>query len=123
MAPIILIPPKSTLRRTSAVIIVPIAPKSTDDNALQMHSLIFPHSFVNAATKSVTTKKPTAIPNPIQAKRGKTVTVPVILRTRVTTPAIRPVIRPNAVQLILQQQFKEPIISPPVTVYSCYTVW
>ena len=114
-----LIPPKSTARRTRAVKISPKAPNCKVDNALQMQPLsLFSHSPVKAATKNVTTRRPTAIPKPIQAKRGKIVIVPVMVRTSVTIPAIRLAIRPETVQPILQLQLKKPIISPPLTVYA-----
>ena len=114
-----LIPPKSTARRTRAVKIAPKAPNCKVDNALQMQPLsLFSHSPVKAATKNVTTRRPTAIPKPIQAKRGKIVIVPVIVRTSATMPEIRLAIRPNAVQPILQLQLKKPIISPPLTLYA-----
>ena len=114
-----LIPPKSTARRMRAVKIAPKAPNCKDDKALQMHPLsLFSHSPVKAATKNVTTRRPTAIPKPIQAKRGKIVIVPVIVRTSATMPEIRLAIRPNAVHPVLQLQLKKPIISPPLTVYA-----
>ena len=114
-----LIPPKSTARRTRAVKISPKAPNCKVDNALQMQPLsLFSHSPVKAATKNVTTRRPTAIPKPIQAKRGKIVIVPVIVRTNATMPEIRLAIRPKAVHPVLQLQLKKPIISPPLTVYA-----
>ena len=119
MAPIMLIPPKSTAIRTRAVKIAPNAPICKVDKARQMQPLSFLSSSVKAATKNVTIRSPTAIPKPIQAKRGKTAIVPVMLRTSATTPAIRLAIRPEAVQPILQLQLKKPIISPPLTVYAC----
>ena len=73
---------------------------------------------MKAATKNVTIRSPTAIPKPIQAKRGKIVIVPVIVRTSATMPEIRLAIRPNAVHPVLQLQLKKPIISPPLTVYA-----
>ena len=114
-----LIPPKSTARRMRAVKIAPKAPNCKDDNALQMQPLsLFSHSPVKAATKNVTTRRPTAIPKPIQAKRGKIVIVPVIVRTSATMPETRLAIRPNAVHPVLQLQLKKPIISPPLTLYA-----
>ena len=114
-----LIPPKSTARRTRAVKIAPKAPNCKVDKALQMQPLsLFSHSPVKAATKNVTTRRPTAIPKPIQAKRGKIVIVPVIVRTSATMPETRLAIRPNAVHPVLQLQLKKPIISPPITVYA-----
>ena len=114
-----LIPPKSTARRMRAVKIAPKAPNCKVDNALQMQPLsLFSHSPVKAATKNVTTRRPTAIPKPIQAKRGKIVIVPVIVRTNATMPEIRLAIRPNAVHPVLQLQLKKPIISPPLTLYA-----
>lgn len=119
IAPIMLIPPKSTARRTRALKIAPNAPNCRVDNALQMHPLsLFSHSPVKAATKNVTIRRPTAIPKPIQAKRGKIVIVPVMVRTSVTIPAIRLATRPNAVQPVLQLQLKKPITSPPLTLYA-----
>ncbi len=118
MAPIMLIPPKSTARRTRAVKIAPNAPNCKVDKALQMQPLSFLPSSVKAATPKVTIRRPTAIPKPIHKKRGKTVIVPVILRTRVTIPAIRLTIIPETVQPSLQLQLKKPIISPPLTVYA-----
>ena len=119
MAPIMLIPPKSTARSTSAVKLAPKAPSCKVDNALQMQPFsLFSHSPVKAATKNVTIRRPTAIPKPIQAKRGKSVIGPVMVRTSVTIPAIRLAIRPKAVQPVLQLQLKKPIISPPLTVYA-----
>ena len=117
MAPIMRIPPKSTARSTRAVKIAPKAPNCKVDSALQMQPLSFLPSSVKAATKNVTIRSPTAIPKPIQAKRGKIVIVPVIVRTSVTIPAIRLAIRPNAVHPVLQLQLKKPIISPPIAVY------
>ena len=117
MARVMLIPPKSTARRMRAVKIAPSAPNCKVDNALQMQPLsLFSHSPVKAATKNVTTRRPTAIPKPIQAKRGKIVIVPVIVRTSATMPEIRLAIRPSAVHPVLQ--LKKPIISPPLTVYA-----
>ena len=114
-----LIPPKSTARRMRAVKIAPKAPNCKVDNALQMQPLsLFSHSPVKAATKNVTTRRPTAIPKPIQAKRGKIVIVPVMVRTNATIPEIRLAIRPKAVNPVLQLQLKKPIISPPLTVYA-----
>ena len=114
-----LIPPKSTARRMRAVKIAPKAPNCKVDKALQMQPLsLFSHSPVKAATKKVTIRRPTAIPKPIQAKRGKIVIVPVIVRTSATMPEIRLAIRPNAVHPVLQLQLKKPIISPPLTVYA-----
>ncbi len=118
MAPIMLIPPKSTARRTRAVNIAPNAPNCKVDKALQMQPLSFLSSSVKAATKNVIIRRPTAIPKPIQAKRGKIVIVPVIVRTSATMPEIRLAIRPNAVHPVLQLQLKKPIISPPLTVYA-----
>ena len=114
-----LIPPKSTARRTRAVKIAPNAPNCKVDKALQMQPLsLFSHSPVKAATKNVTIRRPTAIPKPIQAKRGKIVIVPVIVRTSATMPETRLAIRPNAVHPVLQLQVKKTIISPPLTVYA-----
>ena len=114
-----LIPPKSTARRMNAVKIAPKAPNCKVDKALQMQPLsLFSHSPVKAATKNVTTRRPTAIPKPIQAKRGKIVIVPVIVRTSATMPEIRLAIRPKAVHPVLQLQLKKTIISPPLTVYA-----
>ena len=119
MAPIMLIPPKSTARRMRAVKIAPKAPNCKVDKALQMQPLsLFSHSPVKAATKNVTIRRPTAIPKPIQAKRGKIVIVPVMVRTNATIPEIRLAIRPKAVHPVLQLQLKKPIISPPLTVYA-----
>ena len=116
MAPIAVIPPKSTARRTSAVKIVPNAPNCKVDNSLQMQPLSFLFSFVKAATSNVTTSSPTAIAKPIHKKSGKTAIVPVMLRISVTIPATRLAAIPNAVQPILQLQ--KPIISPPLIVYA-----
>ena len=114
-----LIPPKSTPRRMRAVKIAPKAPNCKVDKALQMQPLsLFSHSPVKAATKNVTIRRPTAIPKPIQAKRGKIVIVPVMVRTNATIPEIRLAIRPKAVHPVLQLQLKKPIISPPLTVYA-----
>ena len=116
MAPIMLIPPKSTARRTRAVKIAPNAPSCRVDNALHTQHLSFRSSSVEATIKSVTINNPIATPKPIHKKRGKTVIVPVMLRTSATTPAIRLTIRPETVQPLLQ--LKKPIISPPLTVYA-----
>lgn len=114
-----LIPPKSTARRMRAVKITPKAPNCKVDNARQMQPFsLFSHSPVKAATKNVTIRRPTAIPKPIQAKRGKIVIVPVMVRTNATIPEIRLAIRPKAVHPVLQLQLKKPIISPPLTVYA-----
>ena len=113
-----LIPPKSTARRTRAVKIAPNAPNCKVDKALQMQPLSLLPSSVKAATPNVIIKSPTAIPKPIQAKRGKIVIVPVIVRTSATMPETRLAIRPNAVHPVLQLQLKKPIISPPLTVYA-----
>ncbi len=119
MAPIMLIPPKSTTRRTRAVKIAPNAPNCKVDNALQMQPLSFlSPSPVKATTKNVIIRNPTASPKPIHKKSGKIVIVPVTFRTSATIPAIRLTIRPEAVQPILQLQLKKPIISPPITVYA-----
>ena len=116
MAPIVVIPPKSTARRTRAVKIAPSAPSCRVDKALQIQFRSLLSSSVEATIKSVTINKPIATPKPIHKKRGKTVIVPVILRTSATIPAIRLTIRPKALQPVLQ--FKKPIISPPLTVYA-----
>ena len=118
MAPIMLIPPKSTARRTRAVKIAPSAPSCRVDKALQIQFRSLLSSSVEATIRSVTINKPIATPKPIHKKRGKTVIVPVILRTSATIPAIRLTIRPKALQPILQLQLKKPIISPPLTVYA-----
>lgn len=118
MAPIVVIPPKSTARRTRAVKIVPNALNCKVDNALQMQPLSLLASSVNAATPNVTINKPIATPKPIHKKSGKTVIVPVMLRTSVTMPETRLTIRPKAEQPTLQLQFKKPIISPPIALYA-----
>lgn len=113
-----LIPPKSTARRTKALKIAPNAPNCKDDKARQMHPLSFLSSSVKAAIPKVIIRRPTAITKPIHKKRGKTVIVPVMLRTSVTIPAIRLTISPETVQPILQLQLKNPIISPPIALYA-----
>ncbi len=118
MAPIVVIPPKSTARRTRAVKIVPNAPNCRVDNALQMQPFSRLPSSVKAATPKVTINKPIAIPKPIQAKRGKTPIVPVIVRTSATIPETRLTIRPKTEQPTLQLQLKKPIISPPIALYA-----
>lgn len=118
MAPIMLIPPKSTARRIRAVKIAPKAPNCRVVSVLQMQPLSFLSSSVEATIRSVTINKPIATPKPIQRKRGKTEIMPVMLRISVTIPAIRLTIRPETVQPILQLQLKKTIISPPLTVYA-----
>lgn len=111
IAPITLAMAMSTSKRISEKSIVPKMPDSNTESTGQ-RQFVLSSAPQRRADKSVTARKPTAIPNNTQSRGVPTVSVPISVRNTATTPIIMLTITARLVQLNLHwQQFISEITS------------